>query len=99
MAVIKDRKTVYYEEIKRLNALVTKVHERLKLLQEGKAGRCRCEMALMQPDSLEVDPEIPTSSEELMAKLTKLTQTVEDLQRKISLEDEKMKNWKVRSIV
>lgn len=86
MAVIRERKKVYAEEIEKLN--LEKVQLQNKLDQN------------LQSNSSEVDvvSDSPSTSAEIKTRIARVDLEIKDLQHKIELEQEKFNNWKVENI-
>lgn len=86
MAIIKDRKTVYSEEIIKLQ----KAREgALSLLQAAQGQRERTDSAM------DVDSDSSPSLEDLKQKIQTMDDSIKDYQQKMTVEEEKFKNWKV----
>jgi len=84
MAIIKDRKSVYTEEINALQK--TKLDIEAQIENFGKT------------DAMDVETQKPASIEELKLKQNEIAQRCEELNNKIAVEEDKMKNWKIENI-
>jgi len=86
MAIIKDRKIVFNEQIK------TAEQEKMEIeIKISKIGQQTEEMVI---DSLQV----PTTLEDLQAKQVEIDERLKVLKQQIIQEEEKLKNWKVENI-
>jgi len=89
MAIIKDRKTVFSEEIAKLQKAREGV---VSLLQAAQGQRERTDSAM------DVDSDSSPSLEDLKQKIQAIDESIKDNQHKVAVEEEKLKNWKVENI-
>eukprot|EP01117_Protostelium_nocturnum_P006904 TRINITY_DN2478_c0_g1_i1.p1 TRINITY_DN2478_c0_g1~~TRINITY_DN2478_c0_g1_i1.p1 ORF type:complete len:358 (+),score=144.12 TRINITY_DN2478_c0_g1_i1:45-1076(+) len=82
MAIIKNRVTVYNEQI-----------DKLQKLKE----QCEAKLAGGE-QVLEIDSSLPATPEELKAKKTSIEKEIANLKQKTEFEEEKFNNWKVENV-
>jgi len=83
MAIIKNRRALFTEEINKLRQLKQQIDTQVENF--GKA------------DAMEVDVQ-GSSLEELQMKQTDISNRIEELNSRISQEEDKIKNWKIENI-
>jgi len=84
MAVIKKLKSTYQEEVEKLESRLASATTKITALASG--------------SSMELEDDLPNTEEELNQELDRLGNRIEELHRKISDEDDKLKRWKVSKI-
>jgi len=84
MAIIKNRKTLYNEEIGSLNKEKHEIDVQIENF--GKT------------DAMDVETQKPSTLEELQTKQIEIAQKIEELTHNISAEEDKVKNWKIENI-
>ena len=80
MAIIKNRQTVYNEQLLQLEQMKTDIMSKIKAIEEGNP---------INEDNL------PNNKNELNDKLSLILNEISDCKNKVDLEQEKHKNWKV----
>jgi len=85
MTVIKDRKIVFNEEIVQLEQQKHEIESRINNFG--------------QIDTMDVESSITsTTLDDLLAKKVQIDERISELKHKLSLEEEKLKNWKIENI-
>jgi len=85
MAIIKDRKLLFSEQIALLEQQKQELDSRINNVAQ-------------EVTSMDVDSQTPLSLEELQAKRTQILKQIEEFTLRIEQEEEKFRNWKVENI-
>jgi ubiquitin carboxyl-terminal hydrolase L5 len=103
MAVIKDRKVIYQEQIDSLEHQKQLILAKMEKFQSTPDEGIILNEAILWTDlyliaAMDVDSDLPNSLDELKLKLQSNESEIRSLQQKIEAEKEKFKNWKAENI-